>query len=68
MIVRDMEGKGVGLLRGPDVKSWIFGKLYKPSGWGDAAKVRFSTSPNIPLLLDFFLLKRQVALAFNLLT
>lgn len=53
MIVRDTEGKGLGLLRGPDVKSWIFGKLYKPSGWGDAAKVRFSTSPNLPLLLFF---------------
>lgn len=39
MIIRDGEGRGLGFLRGADVKGWIFGKLYRPSGWGDAAKV-----------------------------
>jgi hypothetical protein len=39
MIIYDLEGKGLGFLRGADVKGWIFGKLYRPAGWGDAAKV-----------------------------
>lgn len=39
-IIRDAQGKGLGLLHGAQVKGWIFGKLYKPAGWADFAKVR----------------------------